>query len=143
MQCLSIRKRVTLHGEGTYDFQKDYLEMVLEPKPKEIAIGTIGGAVNVSGPLSDLKASPNIFDLGKKVGGLLLGAVNPVFYAVTLADFDLADDHPCKAFVIEKETLPEPEKPAEDSEASEPETQPEQPEPPAAEIEQPAVETNE
>ncbi|MEM7650934.1 MAG: hypothetical protein AAF204_02485, partial [Pseudomonadota bacterium] len=101
---------VTLHGEGTYDFKNDQLEMVLEPKTKNIAIGDISSAVNVSGPISNLKTSPNVFDLGKKVGGLLLGAVNPAFYAVTLADLNLSDKHPCKQFVIEQEVLPPPPK---------------------------------
>lgn len=133
-------KRVTLHGEGTYDFKNDQLEMVLEPKSKGVAIGDISSAVNVSGPLSDLKTSPNVFDLGKRVGGLLLGAVNPVFYAVTLADFALADDHPCKAYVIEKETLAEPVKPAE---VPAPEAEPKQDESPAAEMEQRTEEMNE
>ncbi len=107
--------RVTLHGKGTYDFKTDNLEMTLEPKPKDIAIGDISSAVNISGPLSNLSVSPNVFDLGKKVGGLLLGAVNPAFYALTLADLGLQDDHPCKAFVIEKEVLPPPETKSEDT----------------------------
>ncbi len=105
---------VTLHGKGTYDFKADNLEMVLEPKPKDVAIGDLSSAVNISGPLSDLTVTPNVFDLGKKVGGLLLGAVNPAFYALTLADLGLNDDHPCKAFVIEKEVLPPLEVPVEE-----------------------------
>ena len=107
---------VTLHGKGTYDFKADNLEMVLEPKPKDIAIGDLSSAVNISGPISGLSVTPNVFDLGKKVGGLLLGAVNPAFYALTLADLGLNDDHPCKAFVIEKEVLPPPEEVTEDLE---------------------------
>jgi len=104
-------EKVTLHGEGTYDFKAGQLEMILEPKPKGISIGDISSAVNVSGPLSDLSVSPNVLDLGKRIGGLLLGAVNPAFYAVTLADLGLSDDHPCKSYVIEKEVLPAPKKP--------------------------------
>jgi hypothetical protein len=107
-------QRVTLRGKGTYDFKADHLEMVLEPKPKDISIGDISAAINLSGPLSDLKTAPNAFDLGKKVGGLLLGAVNPAFYALTLADLGLNENHPCKAFVIEKEVLPPPESPPEE-----------------------------
>ena len=105
-------QRITLHGEGTYNFKKDDLEMVLEPKAKDVAIVDIASAVNISGPLSDLKTSPNVFSLGEKVGGILLGAVNPAFYALTLTDLGLNDDHPCKAFVIEKEVLPAPEEKA-------------------------------
>jgi len=131
-------QRVTLHGEGTYDFRADQLEMVLEPKPKDVSIGDIAAAVNVSGPLSGLSASPNVYDLGKKVGGFLLGAVNPAFYAVTLADLGLNDDHPCKAFVIEKEVLPAPDVPEEKEILTVPETLPETEQETAPPSDQPA-----
>lgn len=124
-------QRITLNGEGTYDFKNDQLEMLLEPKAKDIAIGDISSAVNVSGPLSDLKTSPNVFSLGKKVGGLLLGTVNPAFFALSLADLNLSENHPCKEFIIEQEELPAPdyskakqdeELPAQDAPAPAPET---------------------
>ena len=100
--------RITVHGKGTFDFQNQVLDMVVEPKAKSVAIGDLSSAVNVSGPINDLQVSPNLFSLGKKVGGLLLGAVNPAFYALSLANLGLGDNHPCKKFVIEKEVLPPP-----------------------------------
>ena len=106
-------RRVTLTGSGIYNIAKDDMDMKLTPKAKDVALGDIASAVNLSGPLSDLSASPNVFDLGKKVGGLLLGAVNPAFLAVTLTDLGLNDDHPCKQFVIEKEELAPPKAEAE------------------------------
>ena len=104
--------RITVRGKGTFDFQSQMLDMVVEPKAKDIALGDLSSAVNVSGPINDLTVSPNLFSLGKKVGGLLLGAVNPAFYALSLANLGLGDNHPCKQFVIEKEVLPPPEQPA-------------------------------
>jgi hypothetical protein len=103
-------------GEGRYDIAKDNLDVQMTPKPKDIAVGDISSSVIVSGPLSDLKADISAFGLGKKIGGLMLGAVNPLFLAVTLADYGLNDNHPCKAFVIEKEELApiEPASSAED-----------------------------
>ena len=101
-------EQVTLQGEGTYDLKADQLELVLDPKPKDVSIGDVSSAVNVSGPLSDLSVTPNVYDLGKKLGGLVLGSLNPAFFALTLADLGLRDDHPCKAYVIEKEVLPPP-----------------------------------
>ena len=102
-------KRITLRGEGTYDFKNDVLDMLIEPNAKDIAIGDVSSALNVSGPLSDLSVKPNLFSLGKKLGGLALGAVNPAFYALTLTDLGLQDNHPCKQYVIEKEILPPPD----------------------------------
>lgn len=102
-------RRITLHGEGTYDIKEDHMDMLLEPKAKDIAIGDIASAVNITGPLAKLEVSPNAFSLGKKVGGLLLGTVNPAFFALSLTDMGLTGGHPCKDFVIEKEVLPPPE----------------------------------
>ncbi len=115
--------RVTLIGEGRYDIGNDNFDMQLTPKSKAIAIGDISSSVIVSGSLTDLKANISAFGLGKKIGGMLLGAVNPAFLAVTLADFGLSDNHPCKAYVIEKEELAPLDLPSVETAAPEPETQ--------------------
>lgn len=122
--------RVTLSGEGTYDFKENRIDIVLDPKSKGISVGDISAAVNITGPLNELEVSPNMLDLGKRVGGILLGAVNPAFYALSVADLGLRDNHPCSEFIIQKETLPPPEEkkkePAASPDAEQPEaTQPE------------------
>ncbi len=118
-------KSVTLTGSGNYNIDKDDVDMKLTPKAKDVALGDISSVVNISGPLSDMSATPNMFDLGKKVGGLLLGAVNPAFLAVTLTDLGLRDSHPCKAFIIEKEDLAAPPEPkAEEASEVSPEAEP-------------------
>ena len=114
-------KRITLNGEGVYDFEAERLDLTLEPKAKDIAIGDLSAAVNVTGPLSDLSVSPNTFSLAKKAGGILLGTVNPAFYALTLTGLGLDDGHPCKEFVIEREELPPPEIQSPEEEGAEPE----------------------
>ncbi|MBL4804333.1 MAG: AsmA family protein [Alphaproteobacteria bacterium] len=116
---------VTLNGEGTYDFKDNHMDIVLDPKSKGVSVGDISAAVNVTGPIDDLQVSPNMMDLGKRVGGILLGAVNPAFYAFSIADLGLSDNHPCKDFIIQKEKLPAPdeeqaEQPAEDEVSEEP-----------------------
>lgn len=111
--------RVTLSGEGTYDFKSNYIDIVLDPKTKGIAVGDISAAVNVTGPIDSVDVSPNVLDLGKRVGGILLGAVNPAFYALSIADMGLGENHPCKEFIIQKEELPPPEDKQEDNKEQE------------------------
>lgn len=91
--------RVTLVGEGDYDLPQDKLDIQLTPKPKSISIGDISAAVNVKGPIGKPSISPSMFSLGKKLGGLLLGAINPAFLAFTLADLGLNENHPCNEFL--------------------------------------------
>ncbi len=110
-------ERVTLNGEGTYDFKGDKMDIVLDPKSKGVSVGDISAAVNITGPLDDLAVSPNMLDLGKRVGGILLGAVNPAFYALSVADLGLRDNHPCSKFIIQKEALPPPEDKAKEGDA--------------------------
>lgn len=92
-------QRVTIVGEGTYDLAKNELDIQLTPKPKSIAIGDVSTAVNVTGPIADPDVSPSVFSLGKKIGGLLLGGINPAMLAFTIADMGISEDHPCRAYV--------------------------------------------
>ena len=106
-------QNITLSGEGSYNIAKDDMDLKLTPKTKDVALVDVGPGVVLSGSLGDLSVSPSAVDLGKKIGGLLLGAINPAFLALSLTDLGLSDDHPCKAFVIEGETLaPKEEKQA-------------------------------
>ena len=92
-------KHITLAGEGTYDIAQDNLDISLKPKPKEIAVGSVATAIKITGPLGNPSIGPSLFDLGAKLGGLLLGAVNPAFLAFSLADIGLNDKHPCATFM--------------------------------------------
>lgn len=98
---------VTLSGAGEYDFAKDDLDITLKPKPKSVAIGDISTAVNIEGPIASPSIGPSAFDLGKKLGGLALGLVNPAFLAYSLTDLGLSDAHPCAEFITGKETKTE------------------------------------
>ncbi len=92
-------QRVTVAGEGTYNIDQNNLDVKLKPKTKSVSLGDISSAVIISGPIGKPSITPSTLDLGKKIGGLLLGTVNPAFLAFTLADLNMGDDHPCKAFI--------------------------------------------
>jgi len=91
--------RVTLVGKGSYDIEKDELNLTFKPEAKDIAIGTINSAVTVTGPIDEPSISPSLMDLGSKIGGLLLGAVNPAFFAFSLTDLGLTENHPCAEYI--------------------------------------------
>lgn len=93
--------RLTLTGSGDYDITKDYLKLTLQPEPKEISLGSVAAKVNVTGPIGAPSISPDMFDLGKKIGGIALGFVNPLAFAGTLTNLGLTENHPCREFLPE------------------------------------------
>tara|TARA_B100001778_G_scaffold318469_1_gene307046 strand:+ start:2179 stop:3834 length:1656 start_codon:yes stop_codon:yes gene_type:complete len=88
-------KRLTLGGVGTYNWPKDHMEIILKPKPKGITIGSIATDMNVSGPIADLRVNVNKTSALKKLGTMALGAVNPAFWALSLAQVKLDGDDVC------------------------------------------------
>ncbi len=103
-------KHVTLAGTGTYDIVEDNLDISIKPKSKDIAIGSLATAINITGSIGNPSISPSLFSFGAKIGGLLLGIVNPAFLAFTLTDIGLSDEHPCAAFIGVAENLPKENK---------------------------------
>lgn len=98
--------QVTLRGDGDYDIAKDDLDIGLKPKPKSVAIGDITTEIKISGQLSDPSIGPSALGLGKKIGGLALGLINPVFLAYSLTDLGLSENHPCAEFIKAPEEKP-------------------------------------
>lgn len=88
-------QRAQLKLKGTADLHKNQLDIYIEPNPKGLALGDLSVPVYIKGPLSDPRISPSKLGIGKKIGGLVLGMSNPIFFAFTLTDFSLPDDHPC------------------------------------------------
>lgn len=91
--------RVTIAGEGDYDIAKDKLSISLKPKSKSIAIGSLASAVKITGPIASPSIRPDMLSLGKSIGGLLLGTINPAFLALSFTDLGLSENHPCKQYI--------------------------------------------
>lgn len=90
---------VTVVGDGKIDLVKSTISMKLEPKSKGAAFLSAATAVRVSGPLSKPEIAPDVFSLGKKLGSIFLGTINPVYLAFSLTDLGVSDSHPCKAYM--------------------------------------------
>ncbi len=76
-------QRVTVTGSGAYDLKSDNLAVRIKPQTKGIAIGDLSAAVDITGSLVKPIIKTDMVDTGKKAVGLLLGAINPAFLAVT------------------------------------------------------------
>lgn len=90
---------VTVVGDGTINLKKSTIDLKLEPKSKGTAFFSAATAVHLEGPLKKPSIDPDAFSLGKKLGGLFLGTINPAFLAFSLTDFGMTEQHPCQAYL--------------------------------------------
>lgn len=95
-------KDLTVTGEGSVDLSKMTLDLKLKPNPKEVSILDGGVAVRVKGDIASPRIEPDRFSIGKKLGSLFLGTINPVFFAVSLTDLGLNEKHPCHKYLNAK-----------------------------------------
>lgn len=93
--------RITISGEGGIDIARSRVDLTLKPKSKNPSLFTMDTAVDVKGDLSAPSISPNKLSLGKMVGGLVLGTINPAWMVFSLSDLGLTDNHPCSDFIGE------------------------------------------
>lgn len=68
-------KRVLVKGKGTINLSSQILDMEFNPKPKDPALLSLATGVHVEGNWSNPDILPDAGDVGRKVGGLALGAV--------------------------------------------------------------------
>jgi len=95
-------QRAQLMIEGDIGLSTETLDLLITPKPKGLALGDLSVPVYLTGPWSSPSLKPSTMGLGKKIGGLVLGMANPVFFAVALSDFSLPKDHPCTAIIADQ-----------------------------------------
>lgn len=120
-------KRLTIAGEGEINLPAAEINMRLKPSPKGISLGDMSVPVRIKGPLFAPSVGVDRAGLGMKLGQLFLGTINPAFWAYSLADLGLTENHPCRAFIEagaeEAGTGEEPAQEAEQPEEAQPEQQ--------------------
>ncbi len=117
-------KRVTVVGKGTVNFPEDKITISLDPKAKDPAFIDVATTVKIDGPILEPDIGPSAISLGKKIGGLFLGTINPVYLAFSMTDLGLTDEHPCRAFIKEDRPEENPKKEEPVKEMAEPEKMP-------------------
>lgn len=90
---------VTVTGEGKIDLAGDRIDLMLKPKAKTPALLDIAVPVNVGGTVFAPTLHADGFSLLEKIGGVALGFVNPAFWAFSLTDLGLGENHPCREFI--------------------------------------------
>ena len=88
-------KRTRVTGKGDIDLRDNTVDIVMKTNPKQLALLDMTPAVLVKGDLTNPSVSPSKLSLGKKIGGILLGTVNPALLAVSLSDLGISEGHPC------------------------------------------------
>lgn len=87
--------RVTVTGKGSINIVRETASLTFTPRPKERALLSLATPVIVSGPLDDLSVQPQPAAMAQKLGGLLLGAVNPAAALLPLMEQGAGDNDPC------------------------------------------------
>lgn len=80
--------QMRLTGKGTYDLDRDALNLSLKPNTKGISIGDLSAGVKVTGPISKPRISADMVDVGKKAATALLGTINPAFFIASGVSVD-------------------------------------------------------
>lgn len=111
---------LTLVGDGEINIPNNEIDFTIKPKTKEVALLDVAFPVNISGDLGDPSIGPDALGVGSKIGGLLLGTVNPAFFALNLAKLGVTDEHPCSSYSSEDMKAVVDAKPAVPESAEEP-----------------------
>jgi uncharacterized protein involved in outer membrane biogenesis len=99
--------RVTVEGKGYIDLAKGWVHMRFTPAPKQRALVSLATPVNVEGPFGDVETTPDARSIAGKVGGLLLGVVNPAAALYPLMNAGTGGANPCAAYLQKKQAAEE------------------------------------
>lgn len=91
-------ERLQLVGEGQISLKDNVYDLKLTPENKKTTLLDIAPAIRITGPLNEPNISPDTLSLTTKLGGALLGTINPVLLAATLTDFSFSEQHSCNQF---------------------------------------------
>lgn len=78
-------RKVVIIGEGAVDLPDEKMDIILKPEPVDPELFSMATDIRIHGSLYDPQINPDTADLATKVGGLLLGTVNPLALTVPFA----------------------------------------------------------
>lgn len=90
--------QVTIVGKGSVDLVKEYVNIKFDPKPKKPALVSLATPVVVSGKFGAVTAEPEPEALAKKLGGLMLGAINPAAALLPMMEEGTGNREPCRHY---------------------------------------------
>ena len=96
----------TIIGKGSINLDKETVDLILRPNPKDVSLVNLSTPVRVTGPFSNTVVTPQMGGMAKKIGGLLLDVVNPAFALLPVLQSGLDDYHGSCADIIKQHQPP-------------------------------------
>jgi uncharacterized protein involved in outer membrane biogenesis len=87
--------QVTVFAKGSVDLAAERVNILFTPKPKKASLVSLATPVRVSVPFGQIHSEPETEAALKKIGGLLLGAVNPAIAMMSLMESGAGGKNPC------------------------------------------------
>jgi uncharacterized protein involved in outer membrane biogenesis len=94
---------VSIFGRGSVDLNRQYVDVVLSPKPKSMELVSVATPVQVRGPIDNVGVRPVGKDVAKRMRGMLLGIVNPAMLLLPLIEMGSGDTEPCLKYLQQKQ----------------------------------------
>lgn len=90
--------QATIIGDGDINFGSQTIDLTITPELKDAAILDVSTPISIDGDLFAPSIGPSATGLGKVLGTVLLGVLNPATLLVTMNDLGLSETHPCREF---------------------------------------------
>lgn len=92
-------EKVFIFGKGNIDLSSGRIDMVFTPKPKSGTFLSLATPVRLRGTLDKPVATPEGKEALKKIGGLLLGAINPAAALLPMFEDGSKIKKPCETYL--------------------------------------------
>lgn len=92
---------VNVLGGGSVNLKSEALDLKIDPKPKRKSIGSLNSPFHVRGTFSAPRVSPDAELVGRGVGAIVLGVLNPLLAVIPLINDGPGEDSPCGQLVAE------------------------------------------
>jgi uncharacterized protein involved in outer membrane biogenesis len=79
----------TIFASGTVNFDTGWMDLVLKPNPKDISLVSFATPVRIKGPFDNTTVTPQAGGVAKKIGGMLLGVINPALAVLPLLETEM------------------------------------------------------
>ena len=96
----------TIIGKGSLNLDKETVDLLLKPNPKDISLVNFTTPVRVTGTFSNTVVTPQAGGMMKKIGGIFLDVVNPAFALLPVLESGFDEYHGTCADIIKQHQPP-------------------------------------
>ncbi|RLJ17915.1 hypothetical protein DJ030_12985 [bacterium endosymbiont of Escarpia laminata] len=95
--------KLTIAGVGEIDLRDETLDMILNPRPKELTLISLTNPVKLEGRLHAPSIKPTKLGALKTIAGVAAGIANPAYLLLAFGDVGVSEENPCLAAVKQTE----------------------------------------